>query len=643
MTVTADTTDLGTGVASIAYSLDGGAATPYKAPVRREHRRQPHDRGDRDRRRRQHRQRDHHASPSPRPPARPCIEVDVHRGRARASPPGWCSAPLAASATPARSITLTNTGASDLVISDVVIAGTNPNQFSLADGQPTSFTVPPASRRRCRPGSRLGFSFGVNTATMTLTTNDPLNPTYVVALRGVNAGGTVGDTEPSLSELVSTLGYSTVTGVNGTYQATTRAPVGDEVVAPYFKRVDTSKPVGPLPGRPLRRGDVVHLRHRLRADEVLGRPHHALPLPGRHASTTPPTTGSTRRRSPRTRSSCRRSPPAGRTPGTRRASSGCAANYANFTDDQFNRAEDGHHVPQHPRVPGQGRRRRGHPEHLARRPSTSTCSTDKNFDYQDQVMLLTNATPELTAAASPGSGATDAGLRRPARRHGARQGRRGHRVLERAAQHRQVRSTGRPLLDLTGGTLRITSTAGKSSGASNNQDNALQLHVDASRSDVTVEGRILGPMSDLTAGYQQKAVWFGPDQNNYLKVEIEHRTDTPGVYITVFKEEKGVTSTIAQIPVVDPSARSARSTSSIVGDMDTGTLQASYRINSSSDAYTPLGSGVRPDQPDTVVLAAGPGRRARLPQRDDDPDHRRLRLVPGGLTTVGHRSSGATR
>ena len=120
--------------------------------------------------------------------------------------------------------------------------------------------------------------------------------------------------------------------------------------------------------------------------------------------------------------------------------------------------------------------------------------------------------------------------------------------------------------------------------------------MDASRSDATVQARILGPMSDLTAGYQQKAVWFGPDQNNYLKIEIEHRTDTPGVFLTVFKEEKGVTSTIAQIPVADPSSVSTLDFQ-IVGDMDTGTLQASYRINSSSDAYTPLGPPFVPTNP----------------------------------------------
>ena len=34
VTVTADTSDLGTGLASIAYSLDGGASTPTRRPSR---------------------------------------------------------------------------------------------------------------------------------------------------------------------------------------------------------------------------------------------------------------------------------------------------------------------------------------------------------------------------------------------------------------------------------------------------------------------------------------------------------------------------------------------------------------------------------------------------------------------------------
>jgi len=39
-----------------------------------------------------------------------------------------------------------------------------------------------------------------------------------------------------------------------------------------------------------------------------------------------------------------------------------------------------------------------------------------------------------------------------------------------------------------------------------------------------VQARIDGPMTDLTSGSQQKAIYFGFDQDNYLKVEVEHRT-----------------------------------------------------------------------------------------------------------------------
>jgi hypothetical protein len=216
---------------------------------------------------------------------------------------------------------------------------------------------------------------------------------------------------------------------------------------------------------------------------------------------------------------------------------------------------------------------------------------DKNFDYQDQVMLLTNATPELVAAATPGSAALDLGFDAPvagtiADMQGEGTGFTSVQPNTAGTQYKPTR------LDLTGGTLRILSTAGKSSGGTNTQDNALQAHVDASRSDFTVQTRILGPMSDLTTGYQQKALWFGPDQQNFLKAEIEHRTDTPGVFITLFKEEKGVTATLAKIEVPTPASVSTLDFQ-ITGDMETGTLTAGYRINSSGD-FLPLGTAFTP-------------------------------------------------
>ena len=69
----------------------------------------------------------------------------------------------------------------------------------------------------------------------------------MVSLRGVSARGTQGNTEPQLSALVDLFGFSTDIGFTGVNQATSRAPKGDEISAPYFVRADASKPVQMIP------------------------------------------------------------------------------------------------------------------------------------------------------------------------------------------------------------------------------------------------------------------------------------------------------------------------------------------------------------------------------------------------------------
>jgi hypothetical protein len=100
-------------------------------------------------------------------------------------------------------------------------------------------------------------------------------------------------------------------------------------------------------------------------------------------------------------------------------------------------------------------------------------------------------------------------------------------------------------------------------------------------------------MSDLTAGAQQKAVYYGFDQDNYLKVEVEHRTSpTVGVFITVFREQAGSTATVGQVQVVDP-ASVATLDLGIVADLETGSLRGVYRINADA-GWTDLGSAFSP-------------------------------------------------
>jgi hypothetical protein len=149
-------------------------------------------------------------------------------------------------ATPARTFTITNTGGTSLKVTGLPLAGANPGQFKLRTGQATAFTVLPGKT------ATVGVLFrptttGVKTATLTVRSNDPARPSYVVALRGVNAIDNKGKNEASFANLLTTFGYTTKPGFTAVQQAKTRMPVGDEVVAPWFTRVDQTKPVRLLP------------------------------------------------------------------------------------------------------------------------------------------------------------------------------------------------------------------------------------------------------------------------------------------------------------------------------------------------------------------------------------------------------------
>ena len=151
------------------------------------------------------------------------------------------------------------------------------------------------------------------------------------------------------------------------------------------------------------------------------------------------------------------------------------------------------------------------------------------------------------------------------------------------------------LIDLTGGTVRITSTVGKNSGSENLQDNALQVAYDGSRTDAFVQTRLLGSLSDLSSGYQQKAVYMGQDQDTYLKIESR----APG------RQERCVHHGPAGAERwrPRPSDRSRwptrrrwpPSTWPSSADLESGAIQAKYRINSDG-AWTNLGAPYYPTQ-----------------------------------------------
>jgi hypothetical protein len=94
--------------------------------------------------------------------------------------------------------------------------------------------------------------------------------------------------------------------------------------------------------------------------------------------------------------------------------------------------------------------------------------------------------------------------------------------------------------------LSLASTAGQL--ADDNQQNALYKSFDASGGNFTVTTRVVGPVNQLTTNYQQIGAWFGPDQDNFVKVEAEHNGAGPP-HLTMFYRENGVAGIVATTPL----------------------------------------------------------------------------------------------
>jgi hypothetical protein len=484
-----------------------------------------------------------------------------------------------AAATPARTLTVTNTGTAALKVTGLTITGTNPGQFKLRTGQVTAFTVNPGKT------ATVGVLFkptavGVKVATLTVKNNDTARPNYAVALRGVNAADSKGKNEASLANIVSALGYTTKVGFTTVQQAKTRLPVGDEVIAPYFRRVDATKPVRLVPvaryvfaANPAPPTGYQAAKGSATATDLFTFPGDVLDTPGGADTTvyvenekTLPTISA-----------------GGTTTFEPAAPFAVSAEGAASTDDQFNRAPDGVTTYRSIRTyPAKGPTGAQLANSWILAVDTKN-TADKNFDYQDIVLLLTNATPELVKAPAAVSLGFDASVASTVvDRDGEGTGFSSVQANTTGDQHQPS------ALDLTGGTLRVTSGAGTNEGATSTQANALTATVDASRSDTLVQARLVDPLADLTLTGQRKGIWFGPGPDDNVSVVVERR-DT-GTYVTVRAEQLGVSQVIGEMPLTAPVATLDLQ---LTADLVAGTVQASIRVDG-LDPATVVGTAFVP-------------------------------------------------
>ncbi|MDX6244759.1 MAG: hypothetical protein QOE76_2482 [Frankiales bacterium] len=464
---------------------------------------------------------------------------------------------------PARSFTFSNTGTATLTVSGLTVTGTDASSFGLPTGAPTSLSIPPGGSATVAvqfhptdptgcPNSSSPYAIGsVNrSASLTFSSNDPAQPSGALSLAGVNSCAPGGNSEPVLDQIVAALGYTTVVdnaNIDRRYIGPNRWLSGtDEVISPYFRAANASQPVSLTPiahyGGPNtataygRTGWYAQGAAMTSTFSCSSACQQLWNFPADPSSTAYnqnqkllPTPVGTTTFSP---------------PGAFGIYSGDFSD-VNFSDDTLNHAHStantdvpvAHYLHDLRVYQAYG------PGHVAI-PNTYLVGIDitrvpayKNNDFQDVVLLLRNATPALAAGALPATtlnlaaGGTVSGSCAVTGFDG---------VLPNTAGD-QCKAAN--MAFRTGG-LAVTSTAGQL--ANNNQQNALYKTFDATRGQFTVTARVVGPVTQLTTDYQQIGAWFGPDQNNFVKVEAEHN-GTGSPHLTMFYRENGVAGTVGSV------------------------------------------------------------------------------------------------
>ncbi len=472
-------------------------------------------------------------------------------------------------ARPGKTLTVRNTDATNtLTVTGLTISGTEGPEFKLAPGQPTTFSVPPGGTAPVEVLFRPPVQDDVeNYATLTIATSAGDSK---VALAGLDALGYEGaGLEPKLAQISRVIGYTTNIGFSRNKSAKTRVPVGDEVISPYWRRVEATKSVQLIPlarysGRKTIDDDRTGWYNKGSftkkalyvfegGDDISG--------------------GENQRLLPKIKSG-------GTTSFSPTGEFGIWSK-GDWSDDGRNGTGKLHDFRFYP-AKGPGGVVIPNTWFVGYDIGSNIDSTKKNYDYQDLAFLLTNAAPELTPAPAPGSASLNLGFSsaEPST------------VLDKDADGTgftsvMANATGTEydagLIDLapSSGVLRLTSTRGSNSKASNSQKNALQLGFDATRGNFRAHTRVVGPLTQLTRDFQHQAIFFGPDLDNFLKIEAEHRND--GVSIVLYFEQAG-TGTVPVTPTPINAAAVNTLDLFLTGDLAAGTVTASYRINSDDPA-----------------------------------------------------------
>lgn len=550
---------------------------------------------------------------------------------------------------PAKTLTLRNTGTAPLTITGLSFGDSQEKDnavrladyqrgadFKLVDNLTLPITLNPNESRNLSVqfapqrvasvnlrASPTHTNNGESYASLTITSNDPDQPTNKVNLAGSNSTNYEGRNELSLAEIARTFGWTLNVGTEDNILGGSKTLLGDEVYSPYWVRADTTKPVELWPLAVYsQRQDTPVGAIRFEAKPGSGGNSGLLyELPGRNNDDSPTgnevlgsndlSGGENQKLLPKILVNKVNSAPTNDLVDFVPTKAFALRSFGSWTDDSQNGTDQVHNWRLFPVRDAQGNLV-SNTWFATLDPGLDTDpATGKNFDYNDYVYLLKNAKPESPAldpsvgGLVPGSPELVFGFNKTYA--GSLTDKDGESIGFTSTQLNEndtftantSYSPGQLDINTSGlGKLSVTTTKGSNAKNDNTLVNGLQTTFDGRVRKSAISTQLVGPLSNITTPVQQAGVMFGPDQDNYIKlVAIAQEGGTLGLQF--YSENKGVGTSINPIvPISSPSTLQSLELM-LLTDPSTGTVQAAYR------AISPTGDTGVVLLPNSLALIGG--------------------------------------
>ncbi len=501
---------------------------------------------------------------------------------------------------PAQTAQVVNTGVKPLTVTNLSFGGVDAADFQLGAGQITSFVLAPGQQQAVAVAFRpFANSYPIRSATLVVTSNAPTMPTASMNVAGLDPADFQGGNEPHLKEILQTVGFTN----NPTLApGQTRIADREEVISPFWTAVDTTKPVtvtpiaryestttftsgqfGWYPKGAASSGNVKLFDFAGGTTQYGGENQKLFPQisPGSITSFTPAGTF------------------------------GLVRVNSEYSDDGRNGPQAWHNFRFYPAKDINGNVQPNTWIVGQDRSNIFVTPADKNFDYQDVVAIMTNAQPEFAAAASLGT--TGVRLDFNAAVPGTIADATGQGTGFTSVEPNTAGNQYNPALinlDTANGVLKLTSTSGSNSAKINTQTNQLRVNFNASERPFTLSTRLVGPFTNITLGRQQEALYYGWNQDNFIRLEIENTGGVPNV-LMYLENQKTPTKFVNKV-LAGPFAVPGLTTAStfdlfLTVDPAAGTFTPQYRMNSNLPTdIVSMGGPYAPTVPATIMSWVSP-------------------------------------